>query len=168
MQASQKEAHYGFGGNSQVRGGAEFRALREYMGLSVEDFARVTCASVSKVVAWEGLSGHIPGKVWRLVDEAVDVFDNLVDDLADVEVADWRPGGENRPIPLPYFRSQEKYQACCDARGFEPFEGCDFGVDGVARSVFATPLRAKRRTAFVRRGVRLLWGMFRMTAPQRC
>lgn len=42
----------GFGGNSQVRGGAEFCALREYMGLSVEDFARVTCASVSKVVAW--------------------------------------------------------------------------------------------------------------------
>lgn len=122
----------GIGASSQVRGGAEFRALREYMGLSVEDFARVTCASVSKVVAWEGLSEHIPGKIWRLVDEAVDVFDNLVDDLADVEVADWRPGGENRPIPLPYFRSQEKYQAYCDARGFEPFEGCDFGVDGVA------------------------------------
>ena len=98
----------GFGGNSQVRGGAEFRALREYMGLSVEDFARVTCASVSKVVAWEGLSEHIPGKVWRLVDEAVDVFDNLVDDLADVEVADWRPGGENRPIPLPYFRNTRR------------------------------------------------------------
>ncbi len=87
MQASQKEVHYGFWRNSQVRGGAEFRALREYMGLSVEDFARVTCASVSKVVAWEGLSEHIPDKVWRLVDEAVDVFDNLVDDLADVEVA---------------------------------------------------------------------------------
>lgn len=93
----------GFGGNSQVRGGAEFRALREYMGLSVEDFARVTCASVSKVVAWEGLSGHIPGKVWRLVDEAVDVFDNLVDDLADVEVADWRPGGETVRFPCRIF-----------------------------------------------------------------
>ena len=48
MQASQKEVHYGFWRDSQVRGGAEFRALREYMGLSVEDFARVTCASVSE------------------------------------------------------------------------------------------------------------------------
>lgn len=147
----------GFSASSQVRGGAEFFALREYMGLSVRDFARVTCSSTDAIAAWEGLSERIPGKVWRLVDEAVDVFDNLVDDLVDMEVADWRPGGENRPIPLPYFCSQAQYKAYCDARGFEPFEGCDFGVDGVAPFGFrnaatreaARRLRAAGRTVVI-------------------
>lgn len=116
----------------QVRSGAELRALRECMGLSVEDFARVTCGSKDQVIGWEGLSERIPNKVWRLVDEAVDLFESLVDDLADVKAADERFGGKGRPVPLEYFRSQRNYAEFCEVRGLEPFEGCDFGVDGVA------------------------------------
>ena len=99
-----------------MRSKAEFRALRESVGMSQADVARKLGVTERSVRRWElptpGYRGA-PDDAWAMLDEAIAKQDAVV--AGALEIADAMPRG---PVQLTYYRDQEQF----DLFGREPGE----------------------------------------------
>ena len=103
-----------------MRSKAEFRALRESVGMSQADVARALGVTVRSVRRWETPApGYLgaPDDAWALLDDAIAQQNAVV--AGALDTADAMPHG---PVQLTYYRSQEQFDACGREPG-EPY-GC--------------------------------------------
>lgn len=87
---------------------ANFRALRDMLGLSQQDVALAADVAVMTVKRWEkpGNAWLPPDDVWGWLLSCADMQASTVD--AALEVACCNPEGE---VQITYYRSQEQYDA---------------------------------------------------------
>lgn len=99
-----------------MRSKAEFRALRESVGMSQADVAKKLGVTVRSVRRWEtpapGYRGA-PDDAWKLLDETVKKQDAVV--AGALDIADALHG---RSVQLTYYRDQKQF----DLFGREPGE----------------------------------------------
>lgn len=90
-----------------MRSKAEFRALRESVGLSQADVARALGVTVRSVRRWETPSpGYLgaPDDAWALLDDAIARQNAVV--AGALDTVDALPG---RTVQLAYYRDQEQF-----------------------------------------------------------
>lgn len=90
---------------------ADFRAMRERLGLTQQNIADMAGVTVLSVKKWEKLSGNpIPLDVQYLLLSLEERFESGVDAmLADFPSAVGDRGGDSATVEIIYFRSQEDY-----------------------------------------------------------
>lgn len=99
--------------NDKARSKAEFRAMREMLGLSQNDVARLLGIDVENVKRWER-PGEAPPRpfAWELVDELEVRQEAAVDEAVRVvERMQEENGALPESVQLTYYRSQEQYDA---------------------------------------------------------
>lgn len=110
---------------------ADFRALRELLGLTQQDVADAAGVNVSTAKRWEK-PGYFtpPDDVWAWLEDCERLHGEVVDAAVSAAVARGRG-----PVQITYYRSQEQYDAA----------GSDDGPYGVANAnarMVASRLRA--------------------------
>lgn len=124
------------------RSKADFRALRESIGLSQTDLGRMLGVKTLTVKRWEkdGPDGYeIPGEAWDVLDERAEVHRQMVGHVVERCVEAFESRGEYpHHVTITYFRSQED---------FDRF-GRDRGPFGFANAVAQDAARGLRRLGF--------------------
>jgi transcriptional regulator with XRE-family HTH domain len=118
-----------------MRSKAEFRALRESVGMSQADVARALGMTVRSVRRWEtpepGYHGA-PDDAWKLLDDAL--AEQAAAVSSSLETAASQPDG---PVQLMYYRDQAQF----DAYGSEPGE--PYGQANANARAIADALRSQ-------------------------
>ena len=123
-----------------MRTKADFRALRETVGMSQQSLARLTCVTVSTAKRWENPAYFDPpSDAWELLDYYKAAQDEMVaETLSTYSKCDAQAG----EIILPYHRMQEQ----CDE--FDRAAG-DYGVaNACSRAAAAALMRAGHKVRF--------------------
>ena len=118
-----------------MRSKAEFRALRESVGMSQADVAKMLGVTVRSVRRWEtpapGYRGA-PDDAWAMLDDALAKQDAVV--AGALDMADALPG---RSVQLTYYRDQKQF----DLLGREPGE--PYGQANASARMTADALRSQ-------------------------
>lgn len=121
---------------------ADFRALREELGFSQTDFARMLDVKTLTVKRWEkeGPDGFmIPDEAWDVIDERAELHHQMVDHMVERYVSAFEACGDYpKVVTITYYRSQEDYDAL----------GRDRGPFGFANAVALDTARELRRLGF--------------------
>ena len=105
---------------------ADFRAIRETIGLTQGDVAEACGVSLRTVKRWEHLDWQEPpSDAWAWLLDMLDRHDALVDEAVDRALAIVGERGEPAAVVITYYRDQAQY----DAHGRDP------GPYGFANSV---------------------------------
>lgn len=124
------------------RSKADFRALRESIGLSQTDLGRMLGVKTLTVQRWEkeGPDGYlIPDEAWDVLDERAEVHGQMVDHMVERCVTAFEAHGDYpKVVTITYYRSQEDYEAF----------GRDRGPFGFANAAALDTARELRRLGF--------------------
>lgn len=92
---------------TETRGKADFRALRESMGLTPADLGYLMEVDMDRVKKWEKPKGFIPPRAaWEQLDETRAWFDAEVEKLVQKVEAEFpSPSEATEPVILPYWRT---------------------------------------------------------------
>lgn len=91
------------------RSKADFRALREGIGLTQQNIADVFGISVRTVKRWEHPDwGEIPEDVWEYLEGMADLHDRMVEDMRAAMVKKYQETGVDS-LTITYFRDQQQY-----------------------------------------------------------
>lgn len=105
----------------KIRTKADFRALREELGLSQTDLARTLGVKTLTVKRWEkdGPDGFtIPDEAWDVIDERAEVHGQMVDHMVERCVSAFESHGDYpKVVTITYYRSQGDYDAFGRDRG---------------------------------------------------
>lgn len=118
---------------------AEFRALREQVGLSQQDVADMLGVKVLSVKRWEkpDYPFEIPQDAWDVLDEAYGLQRNAVENAVDQVIAAGESVGRSAemPVRITYWRTQGDY----DER--HPHDPGPFGQANATARAVAEKLR---------------------------
>lgn len=121
----------------KIRTKADFRALREELGLSQTDLGRALGVKTLTVKRWEkdGPEGFlVPDDAWDSIDEWADLHRRSVDCMVERCVSAFEKHGDYpKVVTITYFRSQDDYDAC--GRDQRPFGFANAVARGAAREL---------------------------------
>lgn len=94
---------------------ADFKALRERVGMSQQNVADALNVNVRSVKRWEheAYPYDAPDEAWELLEHRLDVQHRMVEYAVDVvESAAEKAGFAPALIPITYYRDQQMYDQC--------------------------------------------------------
>ena len=91
---------------------ADFRALREGIGLTQQNLADHFNVNVRTVKRWEHPDyNDIPENVWDYLEDMADQYDTIVEDMSAAMVAVATKNGIDS-LTITYYRNQQQYNEC--------------------------------------------------------
>ena len=107
-----------YGTQTITRTKTEFRAKRELVGLTQKDIADAIGVDITTVKRWEGDGQYEPSEdAWDVLDRTYSQLLELIKAETEKYREEATSGKGSSPVHMVYYRSQEQYDAVCDALG---------------------------------------------------